>query len=54
MIKYIYNGVTYNSRKELAIGSGLTPCKIKAKLRDKEIILINTEQPPYDNYKTTL
>ena len=55
MNQVIYDGVTYNSKKELKEATGLTGCKIKAKLRDKEITLIITDAKPYENNnKTTI
>ena len=43
MTKFIYKGITYNSKKELKEATGLNSCRIKAKLRDNEIILIKSE-----------
>lgn len=39
-MKLIYLGVTYNSKKELREATGLSGCKIKAKVKANEIIII--------------
>ena len=55
MNQFIYNGITYNSKKELKEATGLNSRKINAKLRDNEIQIIkNTGVVPYETNKTTL
>ena len=54
MNQFIYDGVTYNSKKELRGATGLSRTKIQAKIKDKEIILIeNTGVKPYENNNKT-
>lgn len=50
MTKFIYKGITYNSKKELREATGLSRTKINAKVKDNEITLIlNTGVTPYEN-----
>lgn len=54
MIKFIYKGVTYNSKKELKESTGLNSTKIKGMIKDNTITLItnNTEVCSYENKNT--
>ena len=49
-----YKGITYNTRKELKEATGLSWTKINAKIKDNEIIFINTGETPYEINKITI
>ena len=48
MIKWLYNGKIYNSRKEMKTLLGWSTCKWDAKFKDGKIIQIN-EDTTYEN-----